>query len=495
MGGIIMWLVAGFAVALCVTAGIYLYRILEQNRQLKAVQEETTHQIDFCRQQEETHLLLQAEAEWYKRLAENAVDCIWLLDLQSYTYTYVSPSVYELRGLKPEDALGEKLEDSLTSESVTEFYHLMNRTMDKLMTEESETVSNGFVCELDQYHKDGHTIRIEVSIRMIFEQDGNLQVLGVSRDVSEKRKLLDKLNREQEELQVQTTVYEALFKNTSDAIACFDQEERITDLNNQFCKMFGYSMDEAKGQYLNDIVFNQPRDTHYDITPIALEIIQSSSKVEQETIRFHRDGTAIHVLAKGVPIYIHGKFWGGYGVYTDITARKKAEKKLKQLATTDSLTGLFNRRQFMESAAYELRKSSRYGYPFSLLILDIDFFKNINDTYGHDIGDLVLVLLANKLKQEARDADEVFRIGGEEFCMILPNTSAESALVVGERLRKAIENDPLSHGDHSIHFTASIGIADNQQEPTVTVDELFKRADSALYDAKRQGRNRVVLSS
>lgn len=364
--------------------------------------------------------------------------------------------------------------------------------MEQLMSKEEEDVSTGIVCQLEQYKHDGTIAFMEVSIRMIFEQQGTLKILGVSRDVSEKRQLEETLSQEQEEAKVQSCIYEALFKNTRDAVAYFDDEERIVAINDRFSSLFGYTREEAKDQYINNVVFSKNRKADSEVMPIALETIQAST-VELQTTRYHRDGTPIHVLAKGVPIYINGKFWGGYGVYTDITPLKQTEKKLQLLATTDALTGLFNRRQFMDSASTELRKAMRYHLPLSLILLDIDHFKSVNDNFGHDVGDMILVLLANQLKQHARNTDEVFRLGGEEFGMLLPSTNAEGAYIAAERLRKAIEGEKYMNGLTEIRFTISLGIA-HMSEKITDVDTLFKQADNALYAAKSRGRNQVVLA-
>lgn len=473
----------------------YLYWAHRHDRQqqrqlLLSLKEEESLQTLVSEQSIELQQARQQEA-LYKRLAENAMDCIWLLDLQTYTFEYVSPSVYQLRGLTAEEAVGETLEDAFTPDSVSKIYKMLNHTMEQLMSTE-EYVSNGIVCQLEQYKRDGTMVFIEVSIRMIFEQQGTLKILGVSRDISEKRKLEERLSKEQEEAKIQSFIYEALFKNTRDAVAYFDDEERIVAINDRFSSLFGYTREEANGRYINDLVFSQHRKGDTDILPIALETIQAST-VELQTIRYHRDGTPIHVLAKGVPIYINGTFWGGYGVYTDITPLKQTEKQLQYLATTDALTGLFNRRHFMESASVELEKTKRYHHPLSLILLDIDHFKRVNDTYGHDVGDMVLVLLSNQLKQHARNTDEVFRLGGEEFGMLLPSTGIDGAYVAAERLRVAIEGKKFINGHHEIYFTISLGIA-QVTDDVEDVDTLFKAADHALYEAKSRGRNQVVLS-
>ena len=174
----------------------------------------------------------------------------------------------------------------------------------------------------------------------------------------------------------------------------------------------------------------------------------------------------------------------------EIKKRKKAEAELQLLADTDGLTQLLNRRAFIKQFQEHAALSERYHQPFTLLLLDLDLFKNINDTYGHDVGDKVLIQATRSLKSSLRDVDICARFGGEEFIALLPNTSIEHALPSVERIRENFENDKLVLDDGSeIQFTASFGVVQWQQEP---LSEILKKVDKALYEAKNSGRNRVI---
>ena len=166
---------------------------------------------------------------------------------------------------------------------------------------------------------------------------------------------------------------------------------------------------------------------------------------------------------------------------------------LEKLATTDGMTGLINRRHFEVLARAEWARFQRYGRPLSLLVLDIDKFKSINDRFGHDIGDLVLKAVAETCKANKRTTDVVARIGGEEFAMLLPETNEAAAEIAAERLRKAIEDHPHVLPDMELTVTASIGIA-GATLSMAAFEVMLKRADEALYDAKRTGRNRIVTA-
>ena len=170
-------------------------------------------------------------------------------------------------------------------------------------------------------------------------------------------------------------------------------------------------------------------------------------------------------------------------------------ERINAMATTDGLTGLNNSRHFFELADREFVRYKRYGAPLSVFMIDIDHFKQINDTHGHAAGDQVLKHLAGKLMEQVRDSDIVGRYGGEEFAVILPETKLETAIDIAERVREAIENDAARTEDSGdIKYTLSIGVSIFTQD-IQTVAAVFETADKGLYEAKASGRNRVVVKS
>ena len=185
----------------------------------------------------------------------------------------------------------------------------------------------------------------------------------------------------------------------------------------------------------------------------------------------------------------------------EITKRKKTEEALRdserkymELSITDELTQLHNARYFHECLTTEIERSDRYNHPLSIILLDIDNFKNYNDKFGHLAGNDVLVVLGNVIIESLRRSDPAFRYGGEEFTVILPETKVEGAQVVAERIRERFETEAQSpEPGEIIHNTVSIGVA--QYKPREKVESLIQRADAAMYAAKRTGKNRVVLSA
>ncbi len=174
------------------------------------------------------------------------------------------------------------------------------------------------------------------------------------------------------------------------------------------------------------------------------------------------------------------------------TEIKQAMEKMAELSTKDELTGLYNRRYFMESAEREAAGSVRYGQNLSLLMLDLDFFKKINDSNGHAAGDTALRQTARLLKESIRQYDIACRYGGEEFAVIMPNTHLRDARIFCERFRKKIEKMAIPYESKELRFTVSIGVAQFSPDIDKSIGDLIKRADNGLYTAKKQGRNRVV---
>ncbi len=172
----------------------------------------------------------------------------------------------------------------------------------------------------------------------------------------------------------------------------------------------------------------------------------------------------------------------------DITQRKRAEAEIHLLATTDSLTGIANRREFSAILAREVDRAKRYGTPMSLAMYDLDYFKRVNDTFGHDVGDYVLQTVTRLVKENIRANDVVARWGGEEFMVLMPQSDVQAARNASEKLRLAIAGH---HFDKVGNLTASFGVA--AFEPQDDLNSLLKRVDDALYRAKEQGRNRVEI--
>ena len=178
-------------------------------------------------------------------------------------------------------------------------------------------------------------------------------------------------------------------------------------------------------------------------------------------------------------------------IFSFIVREEREKKELMEKAIRDHLTKLYNRLYLEEESVRELEKAKRYGYPISLIMFDLDDFKRVNDRFGHDKGDEVLIRFANILRSKIRGTDIPVRFGGEEFVVLLPHTSTEEAIRVAERIRKEFERTLFRFHSEVIKLTVSAGVSSCDPSEECRLEKLLYKADKALYEAKRSGKNRV----
>ncbi len=308
--------------------------------------------------------------------------------------------------------------------------------------------------------------------------------------------VLDITDRKQIELALKTSeeMNRAMAEASLDALITLDRYDNILFWSPAAEQMFGWTHEEAIGHKLHQLIVPERfRERAYK----GLEKFYQTGDgpfigQSQEVIAMRKDGVEFPADLSVAPFKLGDDFYA-QGSIRDATKRKENEKWLTHLANTDELTGLKNRRYFFERSEQEIKRSDRYNMPMSLIIMDIDRFKSINDTYGHEAGDLVLKKLAEILKGVLREQDLASRHGGEEFTILLPHTEKLTASNVAERLRKQIEENRLELADgRIIQFTASFGIA-QLSEQLSSLDQILSAADEALYQAKDSGRNKVVV--
>jgi diguanylate cyclase (GGDEF)-like protein/PAS domain S-box-containing protein len=213
-----------------------------------------------------------------------------------------------------------------------------------------------------------------------------------------------------------------------------------------------------------------------------------------------KDGRKVWLTDVSYPWFDEtGKIIGSIGSLRDISDRVRAEESSKEelirMAHTDILTGIANRRTFFDSIDKELKRTLRSENNFSILLIDVDFFKNVNDTYGHAAGDKVLIEISQVMQSCIRDTDLLARIGGEEFGVFLPDTSEAGAYWVADRICTTVakHNFFLNDSIMPVHCTVSIGVSSNGSNHQITPAELYKNADARLYIAKNTGRNQVSM--
>jgi diguanylate cyclase (GGDEF)-like protein/PAS domain S-box-containing protein len=265
-------------------------------------------------------------------------------------------------------------------------------------------------------------------------------------------------------------------------------------VSSEYPEMLGYDPDEFHSS-LQEWQDNLHPDDREAVLTAFRECLSNGCTASMEYRRRKKDGSWVWLNSVGKVAE-----WGPQhqplrmvGIHTNITDHKLLELELQRQAHIDYLTGVCNRGHFMEKAEKELNRATRYGTPLSILMLDIDFFKQVNDSHGHKIGDMVLKRLAEICRQTLREIDVIGRMGGEEFAILLPETGMEQSVDAAERLRDTIANArvPLE-GGLPIHFTVSIGVTSLVGKDD-NMDVLLNRSDKALYKAKNTGRNKVCV--
>jgi diguanylate cyclase (GGDEF)-like protein len=274
----------------------------------------------------------------------------------------------------------------------------------------------------------------------------------------------------------------------SEGMTIIDADDKLVLYNTQAAEYLGIEIEDiGVGISLKDLVHAKEGDTSSDPGALLMQQLDVSRTGKPQFFeREIGDGRILSVRANPIPA------GGVITLYTDITERKAFEKRLIDMATRDKLTGLINRREFFTIAAHEEERAKREGHVVSVMMLDADYFKKINDTYGHAAGDDVLRDLAANCRKIFRKTDVVGRYGGEEFAVMLPGAEERMAKVIAERIRSSIEQSTVMVDDEEISYTVSIGIACAIGKD-VRIEELLDRADRALYTAKAEGRNRAVF--
>lgn len=289
-------------------------------------------------------------------------------------------------------------------------------------------------------------------------------------------------------------VLRSALDNLSEGIVMLDSNLNAQFLNSKMRQYWGLSEEQAAGRPSFESLLRTAPHAGTRMTPDELDAFCTSRLAAirdgSEPVRDLQTGDGRHVRAHCTALKNGGRMLTFVGI-TDLVNNAR---KLEEQATTDSMTGLANRRHFMTLAATEWSRFQRYYRPLSVLMIDVDHFKWVNDRYGHAVGDQALISVANACLEGKRSSDIVGRIGGEEFAMLLPETDLYQARIVADRICKAVAANSLQAHQVRFNVTASIGFA----AATVSMpgfEALLNAADQALYQAKKQGRNRIVAWS
>ena len=289
-----------------------------------------------------------------------------------------------------------------------------------------------------------------------------------------------------------------VLENLHDGLYCTDTHRVITFWNHAAERITGYPAAEVLGRSCaaNILVHvdTDGRSLCRGLCPLAMTMADCVGR-EAEVFLRHRDGHRVPVLVRTGPLKDRaGQVVGGVELFTDLSnilANNSRVRELEQLALLDTLTQLANRAYLQREIEARFEEMRRYGIPFGLLFMDIDFFKRFNDTYGHDVGDAVLKLVANTFVANSRAFDVYGRWGGEEFVGVIRSIDAEDLVVLGNRMRVLVNQSFLMHDEARLGVSISLGAT--VAKPDDTAESLIKRADQLLYRSKKEGRNRLTL--
>tara|TARA_R110001592_G_scaffold186150_13_gene430461 strand:+ start:1946 stop:3253 length:1308 start_codon:yes stop_codon:yes gene_type:complete len=416
---------------------------------------------------------LSVDVKMLTEVLNNVGTCIFTKDIHG-CYTYVNQAVLDLFNINSTDIIG--FDDS-------HFFDLalsqQLKENDRKVIKEAITVEN----EETNFIKSLQETRIYKTVKKPLFDDANnvIGICGVSTDITAEKKL-------QKIIKAQKKLLHTVLDNVDAYIYMKDNERTFKYVNSKVAELFGTSAENIIGKKDTEVLpldvaehFNQSDQKVFDTG--EKQTIEETSADEQGNVRYY--------MSTKIPYQHQGELPTLIGFSTDVSELYALKEEFRKQANTDSLTKLYNRRYFIDHAEREFHRAKRHLRILSLIAIDIDHFKDINDSYGHPIGDKVLMSVAQCLLPCLRQEDILARIGGEEFSILLPETTLQSAKVVAERIRLNQSNLIIKgEWQGEIKVTVSIGVtcirfADDN------FDDFFTRADRALYQAKDSGRDQV----
>lgn len=411
---------------------------------------------------------LRDSEEQYRIVTQTATDVIVTIDRHS-VITFVNAAVEKVFGYCPSELIGRPL-TVLMPERLREAHQA---SFARYCATGARNISWGGV-ELPGLHRDGREIPLEVSFGE-FKQGERHLFTGILRDVSERK-------RAEESQRWLATIVES----SSDAIIGKSLDGTILSWNQAAERMYGYTATEAVGRPITLLV---PPARHGEV-PQLLDRIRRGERIENyETRRVCKDGRELRVSLTISPICdATGAILGASTIVRDVTERKRTEERIRYLAQHDVLTGLPNRILLRDRIAQAIAHARRHQKQAAVLFLDLDGFKHVNDSLGHEVGDHMLRTTARRLQDCVRAGDSVARLGGDEFVICLPGlTDGRDAMPIAEKVLQTLR-EPFLVEQHELHVSGSIGISLFPSDGE-DAELLMRAADTAMYHAKESGRN------
>jgi diguanylate cyclase (GGDEF)-like protein/PAS domain S-box-containing protein len=391
-------------------------------------------------------------------------------------YIYVNQQVLTLFDITNEEIIGKDDSDFFDLEKSDELRINDIKVMKEQITLESE--------ESNVIKATGE-IRIYNTIKrpLINNQGETVGMCGISTDITQQKKL-EAENKEQKQL------LDVILDNVDAYIYMKDSERHFKYVNSKVADLLGDCAENIIGRKDSDVIPAESADHFWQSDKLVFE---SNKKQVIDEVITDQNGVDRHYISVKIPYQFDDKTKTLIGFSSDVTELYQLKESFEKQANTDSLTGLFNRRYFFENANREFKRARRHDKSLAVISLDVDHFKSINDSFGHPIGDQVLIEIANHIIPLIREEDIFSRIGGEEFSILLPETSAESARLAAERIHYLLDSQPITlNDDIKLDVKVSVGVSIISANDEC-FQALYARSDKALYLAKSIGRNQVQM--
>ncbi|MCF6097150.1 PAS domain S-box protein [Thermovorax subterraneus] len=412
------------------------------------------------------------ELKFYRYLFENSLNEIYIFHPETLKFIAVNRGARENLGYSEEEL------KEMTPVDLKPGFDF--QSFKELLAPLYEGKQESIIFNTLHRRKDGSCYPVEVHLQLVEFMKEKVYVALII-DITEHKAM-------EKELQERNEILSTIMESARDAIIMIDDKGNVTFWNPAAERIFGYTKKEVLGKELHRLMIQDER--LYEVYKEAFKKFQLSGKgsVVGKTIELktrHKDGHEVNIELSLSAEKIKDT-WHTLGIARDISERKKYEELLYRQSITDPLTNVYNRRFFMQMLEQEMERTRRNGKPFSIIMFDLDHFKSVNDRFGHAAGDMVLKSVADMIKGRIRKTDCFARWGGEEFIILLPETTVGDAASLAEELRERLSNMALLEVGG---VTASFGVAGYR--PSDTIDTILLRADSMLYEAKAAGRNYI----
>ncbi len=434
---------------------------------------------DLTEQDAAERELAASNARW-QALVSRSADLAMVADARA-NLTFVGPAATRMLGWRPEEVQGRNGLDLVHPED--------RATVTEALGAVLADPDSHPVVEFRALHRDGSYVWVEETISNLLDHPDVAGLVGNLRDITDRRAVDDRLRRSE-------ALYRAIVQTSREGILVVGPDETVMFANSQLAGFMGRPVDWIIGRKATELL---PWDRD---VPARLERRRQGVGERYELEYRQRDGQPRHLMVSANPLYDdQGSYLGSLSMYADITERKRAEAALTWMAMRDPLTGLANRTMLMEELHRALSDAPRRGGLVSVLFIDLDQFKSVNDSLGHGVGDELLLIAAERIKNVVRSADVVARLGGDEFVVLTRDLGADpEATRLAERLSDVFA-EPVHVAGLELVITASIGVAITEPAALTRIsldgaavseiaNELLRQADIALYQAKGHGRAR-----